>query len=250
MAAEPLRTLPLRTLIVDDEPLAVERLQILCAQTPGIALVGTATDGEAALRMIEALAPEVVLLDIAMPGLNGIGVAQALEAKAVRPAIIFCTAFDQFAVAAFDVAAVDYLLKPVVPDRLARAIGRVAEKLRAAGEAPAPQPEWLEEFWVPHRSEVIRVSADDVDRIEAERDYMRLHIGPRSFLLHQTISELERRLDPARFIRLHRSAIVRRDFIAKLRHDGLGTWFAMLADGGETRIGRSYLPAARALIGR
>ncbi|HEY0270998.1 MAG TPA: LytTR family DNA-binding domain-containing protein, partial [Sphingomonas sp.] len=204
----------------------------------------------AALRMIEALAPEVELLDIAIPGRDGIGVAQALEARTMRPAIIFSTAFDQFAVAAFDVVAVDYLLKPVVPDRLARAMGRVAEKRRAAGDVPAPQPEWLEEFWVPHRSEVIRVSADDVDRIEAERDYMRLHIGPRSFLLHQTISELERRLDPARFIRLHRSAIVRRDFIAKLRHDGLGTWFAMLADGGETRIGRSYLPAARALIGR
>ena len=250
MAAEPLRTMPLRTLIVDDEPLAVERLQILCAQTPDIALVGTATDGEAALRMIEALAPEVVLLDIAMPGLDGIGVAKALEAKAVRPAIIFCTAFDQFAVAAFDVAAVDYLLKPVVPDRLARAIGRVAEKLRAAGEAPAPQPEWLEEFWVPHRSEVIRVSADDVDRIEAERDYMRLHIGPRSFLLHQTISELERRLDPTRFIRLHRSTIVRKDFIAKLQHDRLGTWSACLADGTEMRIGRTYLPCVKALAGR
>ena len=245
MAAE-----PLRTLIVDDEPLAVERLQILCAQVPGIALVGTATDGEAALRMIEALAPEVVLLDIAMPGLDGLGVAQALEAKTARPAIIFCTAFDQFAVAAFDVAAVDYLLKPVVPERLAKAIGRVTEKVRATGEAAAPEPEWLEEFWVPHRSEVIRVSAEDVDRIEAERDYMRLHIGQRSFLLHQTITELERRLDPARFIRLHRSAIVRRDFIAKLRHDGLGTWFAVQTDGGETRIGRSYLPAAKALIGR
>ena len=249
MAVEPPK-IPLRTLIVDDEPLAVERLQILCAQTPGIALVGTATDGEAALRMIEALAPEVVLLDIAMPGLDGLGVAQALEAKTARPAIIFCTAFDQFAVAAFDVAAVDYLLKPVVPERLAKAIARVTEKLRATGEAAQPQPEWLEEFWVPHRSEVIRVSADDVDRIEAERDYMRLHIGTRSFLLHQTISELERRLDPARFVRLHRSAIVRRDFIARLRHDGLGTWFATLTDGSETRIGRSYLPNAKALIGR
>ena len=241
---------PLRTLIVDDEPLAVERLQILCAQVPGIALVGTATDGEAALRLIGALTPDVVLLDIAMPGLDGIGVAQAVEGLARRPAIIFCTAFDQFAVAAFDVAAVDYLLKPVVPERLAKAIARVAEKLHTIGGSSEPAPEWLDEFWVPHRSEVIRVSAGDVDRIEAERDYMRLHIGARSFLLHQTISELERRLDPARFIRLHRSTIVRRDFIARLRHDGLGTWFAALADGSETRIGRSYLPAAKSLIGR
>lgn len=246
MAAEP----PLRTLIVDDEPLAIERLQILCAQIAGIELVGTASDGAAALRMIEALLPELVLLDISMPGLDGLGVARALEGRAKRPAIIFCTAFDQFAVAAFDVAAVGYLLKPVSPDQLARTVARVAETLRAAGAAPDAAPGWIEEFWVPHRSEVIRIAAIDIDRVEAERDYMRLHIGTRSFLLHQTISALEQRLDPARFIRLHRSTIVRRDRIAKLRHDGLGTWYAVLTDASEIRIGRSYLAAARSLMGR
>ncbi|SNS56149.1 two component transcriptional regulator, LytTR family [Sphingomonas laterariae] len=250
MAADPGAERPLRTLIVDDEPLAIERLQILCAQTPGIDLVGTATDGEAALRLVEALKPDLLLCDIAMPGLDGMGVAHALEAQADRPAIIFCTAFDQFAVAAFDVAAVDYLLKPVSGDRLGKAVARVHEKLRAP---PADQPaatNWTDEFWVPHRSEMIRIAATDIDRIEAERDYMRLHIGPRSFLLHQTISELERRLDPERFVRLHRSTIVRRDHIAKLRHDGLGVWHADLADGTEVRIGRTYLQAAKALMGR
>jgi two-component system response regulator AlgR len=115
---------------------------------------------------------------------------------------------------------------------------------------PSVAPEWVEEFWVPQRSEVIRVAAADIDWIEAERDYMRLHIGHRSFLLHQTISALEKRLDPARFIRLHRSTIVRRDWITKLRHDGLGTWFAVVGNGSEVRIGRSYLANARALIGR
>jgi two-component system response regulator AlgR len=251
MAAETGPERALRTLIVDDEPLAVERLQILCAQTDGLDLVGTATDGEAALRLVEALAPDLLLCDIAMPGLDGMGVARALEARAGRPAIIFCTAFDQFAVAAFDVAAVDYLLKPVSPERLAKAVSRVRDKLRAApADAVAPAPDWTEEFWVPHRSEMIRIAATDIDRIEAERDYMRLHIGPRSFLLHQTISELERRLDPDRFIRLHRSTIVRRDHIAKLRHDGLGVWHADLADGTEVRIGRTYLTAAKALMGR
>lgn len=240
----------LRTLIVDDEPLAIERLQILCAQIPAIDLVGTAADGEAALRLIAALAPELVLLDISMPKLDGIGVARALAGKGNRPAIVYCTAFDQFAVAAFDVAAVGYLLKPVLPDQLARTVARVARTLSEAGVVSAPAPEWIEEFWVPHRSEVIRISAADIDRIEAERDYMRLHIGQRSFLLHQTISALEQRLDPARFIRLHRSSIVRRDLIAKLRHDGLGTWHAVLADAAEVRIGRSYLANARALMGR
>ncbi|WP_068090688.1 LytR/AlgR family response regulator transcription factor [Novosphingobium rosa] len=240
----------LRTLIVDDEPLAIERLQILCAALPALQLVGTASDGEAALRMIEALSPEVVLLDISMPGLDGLDVARALDGKVARPAIVFCTAFDQFAVAAFDVAAVGYLLKPVTPEQLGKTIARIAETLRATGLASAQAPEWLEEFWVPHRSEVIRIAAQDIDRIEAERDYMRLHVGARSFLLHQTISALEQRLDPARFLRLHRSTIVRRDRIAKLRHDGLGTWHAVLSDGAELRIGRSYLANARALVGR
>ena len=246
MAADP----ALRTLIVDDEPLAIERLQILTASMPAVRLVGTASDGEAALRLIEALSPELVLLDIAMPGLDGIGVARALEGKADRPAIIFCTAFDQFAVVAFDVAAVGYLLKPVGPDQLARAIARVAALRRAPAPPSAAAPGWIEEFWVPHRSEVIRIAARDIDRVEAERDYMRLHLGKRSFMLHQTISALEQRLDPALFIRLHRSAMVRRDFIARLRHDGLGTWYAVLTDDHEVRIGRSYLAGARKLIGR
>ncbi|WP_157218853.1 LytR/AlgR family response regulator transcription factor [Flavisphingomonas formosensis] len=241
---------PLRSLIVDDEPLAIERLQILCAQTPGIDLVGTASDGEAALRLVDALTPELLLLDIAMPGLDGLAVARALEDRQARPAIIFCTAFDQFAVAAFDVAAVDYLLKPVSPERLARAIGRVGAALRSGTGTPAEKTAYTEEFWVPWRSEMIRIAARDIDRIDAERDYMRLHANGRSLLLHETISELERRLDPDLFIRLHRSTMVRRDRIARLSHDGMGVWHAHLVDGAQIRIGRTYLAAARALAGR
>ena len=242
-------TRPLRTLLVDDEPLAVERLQILCARVPGLQLVGTATEGQAALRLVEALQPELLLLDIAMPGLDGIGVAQALEGQAQRPAIIFVTAFDQFAVAAFDVAAVDYLLKPVAPERLERAVARVREKLGEAAPKPSAS-QWTTEFWVPHRAEIIRVPATDIDLIEAERDYMRLHVGARSYLLHQTITELERRLDPSQFIRLHRSSIARRDRIAGLKHDGCGAWTAELVDGRSLRIGRTYLANARAMVGR
>lgn len=244
----------LKTLLVDDEPLAVERLQILCARVPGLQLVGTATDGEAALRLVEALQPDLVLLDIAMPGLDGIGVARALEGQPQRPAVIFVTAFDQFAVAAFDVAAVDYLLKPVAPDRLERAVARVRAQLGEGGAPPpaasVPASQWTNEFWVPHRAEIIRVPAADIDLIEAERDYMRLHVGPRSYLLHQTITELERRLDPQQFIRLHRSTIARRDRIAGLKHDGCGAWTAELADGRSLRIGRTYLANARSMIGR
>ena len=246
----------IRTMIVDDEPLAVERLQMLCAREPRIALVGTATDGEAALRLIEGLKPDLVMLDIAMPLLDGIGVARAVGRMGLRPAVIFVTAFEGFAVEAFDLAAIDYMLKPVAHDRLTRAIDRVETALRhqSPDDAPAlssePAPEWADEFWVPHRSELIRIAADQIDRIEAERDYMRLHVGGHSYLLHQTISSLEERLDPQQFVRLHRSHIVRRDHIARLRHDGSGVWFAALVDSTEIRIGRTFLANARAMTGR
>ncbi|RVT39863.1 LytR/AlgR family response regulator transcription factor [Sphingobium algorifonticola] len=244
----------IRTMIVDDEPLAIERLQMLCAREPRIALVGTASDGAAALRMIEGLQPDLLLLDIAMPLLDGIGVARAVGQSGRRPAVIFVTAFEGFAVEAFDLAAIDYLLKPVAVDRLVRAIDRVEIALEAArgSSMPAPTGEassesWAEEFWVPHRSELIRVGTDQIDRIEAERDYMRLHVGTHSYLLHQTISALEQRLNPARFIRLHRSHIVRRDHITRLRHDGSGVWFACLRHGEDIRIGRTYLANAKAI---
>lgn len=239
----------LRTLIVDDEALAVERLQILCARLPGLSLAGTATDGAAALRLVEALEPDLLLLDIAMPGLGGLEVARALDGRQKRPAVIFCTAFDHFAVAAFDVAAVDYLLKPIAPERLERAVARVRGQAAAGPAEPAASP-WVREFWVPHRAEIIRITTAEIDLIEAERDYMRLHVGPRSYLLHQTIGELERRLDPAEFVRLHRSTIVRRDRIQRFRHDANGAWSAELGDGRALRIGRLYLANARTMAGR
>lgn len=249
----------IRTLIVDDEPLAIERMQMLCAREPRISLVGTAADGEAALRLTDALKPDLLLLDIAMPLLDGMGVARALSGQADAPAIIFVTAFDDFAIEAFDVWAIDYVLKPVAPDRLARAVDRVALALLQRRQSALSEPDdpgiriadprrYAEEFWVPHRAELIRIETRQIDRIEAERDYMRLHVGPRSYLLHQTISTLEQRLDPAAFIRLHRSHIVRRDLIKGLRHDGNGVWFAQIApatDGTaesmELRIGRTHL---------
>lgn len=239
----------LRTLIVDDEPLAVERLQILCARIADITLVGTAADGAAALRLIESLSPDLILLDIQMPGMDGMAVAQALAGRSARPALIFVTAFDQFAVAAFDVAAVDYLLKPVEAERLERAIARIRDRISEAAPVAPPSP-WAREFWVPHRSGIVRIAAGDIDLVEAERDYMRLHVGPRSFLLHETITELERQLDPAQFVRLHRSTLVRRDRIAGFRHNGAGTWEAQLRDGRWLRVGRTYLSNARAMAAR
>ena len=252
MSADPeLRTL--RTLIADDEPLAVERMQIICAGIPALAVVGTANDGAAALRLIEALTPDLVLLDMTMPELDGLGVARRLGGKANAPAIVFVTAHDSFAVEAFDLDAVDYVLKPVTAERLERAIGRALAR-RGAG-SPREASNWIAEFWVPHRSELLRIAADDVTRIDAERDYVRLHLADsqranRSYLLLQTIAGLEARLDPGKFIRVHRSVILRRDRISGLRHDGLGVWSVELSGEEPVRIGRTYLARVKALAGR
>jgi two-component system response regulator AlgR len=246
----------LRTLIVDDEPLAVERLQVICARLDGVSVIGTASDGQAGLRLIEALAPDLVLLDLTMPETDGLTVARRLATQPSPPAVIFVTAHDEFAVEAFDLDAVDYVLKPVSPDRLQRAIHRVGTR---RAQPPASQPvqesPWLSEFWVPHRSELVRIAATDVERIDAERDYVRLHVGGvagagQSFLLLQTITSLEERLDPEMFIRIHRSCILRRDRIVGLRHEGLGVWSAETADGEALRIGRTYLPNVKKMAGR
>ncbi|WP_430416639.1 LytR/AlgR family response regulator transcription factor [Parasphingorhabdus sp.] len=241
---------PLKTLIIDDEPLAIERLQLLCARQPDIILIGTASDGEAALRLTEQLRPDLLLLDIAMPGKDGLDVARALSGNDHAPAIIFVTAFDGFAVEAFDVAAIDYVLKPVESDRLALAISRVRERTFETRAESIEDSPWAEEFWVPYKSELRRVAAPEIDRVEAERDYMRLHVGSVSYLLHQTITGLEERLNPEEFIRLHRSHLVRRDWISGLRHEGGGVWIACLKCGTEVRIGRTHLAEAKKLAGR
>lgn len=238
----------MRTLIVDDEPLAVERLQVICAQLEALQVVGTASDGAAALRLAAALKPDLILLDMTMPEVDGLSVARELAGRAQRPAIIFVTAHEEYAVEAFDLDAVDYVLKPVRADRLRRAVERACARTTAPSRRNGG--EWLEELWIPHRSELIRVAVEDVRQVDAERDYVRLHLPDRSYLMLQTIAGLEAKLDPARFIRIHRSTIVRRDLIRGLRHDGLGTWAAEL-DGGETlRIGRTYLPSVKGMAGR
>ena len=238
----------LRALIVDDEPLAIERMQIICARIPELRVVGTASDGAAALRLIDALSPDLVLLDMTMPEMDGLSVARALVRKPQRPAVIFVTAHEHFAVEAFDLEAVDYVLKPVTPDRLARAVERA--NARRGTASSRPESDWLSELWVPHRSELLRIEVSQVSRIDAERDYVRLHVGDRTYLLLQTIAGLEERLDPGKFIRIHRSTILRRDCIRGLRHDGLGVWSIELEDGEALRIGRTYMPRVKAMAGR
>ncbi|WP_114228716.1 MULTISPECIES: LytR/AlgR family response regulator transcription factor [Sphingomonas] len=246
----------LRVLVVDDEPLATERLQLLLARCDGVDLVGTASDGESAVRMSEALEPDLLLLDIAMPGLDGIDVARALGARRPSPAVVFVTAFDQFAVAAFEVEAVDYLMKPVDPARLERALGRARDHVQRLTAAPvtdtaaATGGRYLDEFWASDLSGLVRIAVRDIDRVSAERDYMRLHVGPRSWLIHHSMAALEEGLDPELFVRLHRSAIVRRDFISGFLRNPSGRWIARLADGVEQPVGRLYADSVRAIAGR
>jgi len=233
-------------LIVDDEPLAIERMQVLCAEIGALSVVGTASDGEAALTLAAKLKPDLVLLDMTMPGMDGLAVARELGRSAAPPAVIFITAHEDFAVEAFDLDAIDYVLKPVARDRLERAVARVLSRRGAKHEGGRH----LSEFWVPHRSELLRIDVSQVERIDAERDYVRLHVGDRSYLLLQTIAGLEERLDPEKFIRIHRSTILRRDEIRRLRHEGLGVWSAELANGETLRIGRTYLHKVKAMAGR
>jgi DNA-binding LytR/AlgR family response regulator len=244
---------PLRTIIVDDEPLAIERMKILCDAEPSIIVVGTANDGAEAIRLTSELEPDLMFLDIGMPKLDGIGTARAISSMRRKPAIIFVTAYDNFAVEAFDLDIADYVLKPVSAQRLGRAISRAANLAKTepvSDLAAHTSSEYATEFWVSHRSELIRVAALDILRVEAERDYMRLFTAERSYLLHQTISTLEQRLHPERFLRIHRSHIVRRDLITGLRHEGGGVWHALLAGDVSMRIGRKYLPEVKRLAGK
>lgn len=244
----------IRTMIVDDEPLAIERMQVLCAEIDQLQVVGTASDGEAALLLAAKLRPDLMLLDMTMPGMDGLTLARRLGRQERPPAFIFVTAHENFAVEAFDLDAVDYVLKPVAADRLERAIDRAVMRRQQRREAVVDS-EWLSEFWVPHRSELLRVDAAQVERIDAERDYVRLHVDQgdgqkSSYLLLQTIAGLEEKLDPANFIRIHRSTILRRDRIRGLKHEGLGVWSAEIDDSEPVRIGRTYLRKVKAMAGR
>lgn len=247
---------PLRTLIVDDEQLARRRLEILCRNIEGLAIVGQATDGTAAIELIRSRVPDLVLLDIAMPGPNGLGVAGLLADVPDRPAIIFCTAFDNHALAAFAVAAVDYLLKPVDPERLAQAVARVREIRRprmepdrSAGDAPAAfVSAWLNHLWVPHRGVMQRLDLRAVSRIDAEGDYVRINAEQGRFLLKETLTRMAEKLDPKMFLQLRRSLIVRADSVRGVRHAGLGAWEALLADGEWVRIGPTHWKVVKARL--
>jgi two-component system response regulator AlgR len=232
----------IRAAIIDDEPLAVEALRRLCERGGQVRIVGSASGGAAGLPMLAAQQPDAVFLDIGMPGMSGLEIAHHLKTLQRPPLVIFVTAYDHFATEAFDLSVVDYILKPLEPERLERAIERAAQLLAARGQA-------AQDFWVPHGGSIVRIAAAAIRRIDAERDYVRLSVEQRSYLLREPLSAIEARLAPELFLRVHRSTIVRLDCIRALRHLGAGAWEVVDQDGRQARVGRSYLARVKAQLG-
>lgn len=257
----------LRVLLVDDEPLGLARVAAGFEGMVDVDIVGTAEDGEEAVRKIAALKPDLVVLDIQMPNLSGLGVAASLTGPH-RPEVVFVTAFDHYAADAFEVEAADYLLKPVKFDRLRQAVdrarrrremreatGRAAElemvisQLRTEARPPEPaESEFDGEFWVPTRQGLMRIPVAAVDWIEAARDYVLLHTATRSHILRATMSGLERRLDPRQMLRVHRSAFVRPAAVAEVQRQGKGLYALALHDGAIVQVGPTYTSALLAAL--
>lgn len=252
--------------IVDDEPLALRRLEIVLKSMPGVRLAGSAASCREAVRAIAELRPDVVLLDIRLRDGTGFDILDQLPAEA-RPAVIFTTAFDHFAIRAFEVSAVDYVLKPIEAARLHEAIGRAHERLSAdnssreieemrriiadlRAEFHAGQPSPYEtELWIRGISgSLTHVALDQVDWVSSEDDYVRLHTPSGSHLLRISIKAFAARIDSTRFVRVHRAALVRLAAIAQLRQTSTGRRDVILRDGTRIATGRVYARRLREML--
>ena len=256
---------PIRVLVVDDEPLARQRLEDLLAHEPAVELVGTAADGESAVAAIRELRPDLVFLDVQMPGATGLDVIREIGAESM-PATIFVTAFDQYALSAFDVAAVDYLVKPFDDERFEQAFHRARrmlalegmERLRgqllavlqggtdggatpqtAAATTQPPAGGYLERFAVEMRGRVRVVPVAEVDYITASGPYAELHVGEQTYVIREAMQTLEERLDPSIFLRIHRSAILRLELVETLLKGAGGDYEVLLKGGARIRVSRS-----------
>ena len=237
----------LRVLIVDDEPIARRRLKTLLKSEESVDVVGESEDGESALEAIRRLRPDLVFLDVQMPGLDGFDVIELLRPEEC-PAVIFVTAYDRYAMRAFDVHAADYLLKPFERGRLRKAIARASalagsadnpKRLHALVDAVrADQP--LRRFLVKTPGRVYAVRAEDVESLEAAGHYVELRTAGGTHLVRDAIAAIERRLDPARFVRIHRSTIVNVDKVVELRPAFHGEFEVVLARGRRLRCSRTY----------
>lgn len=252
----------MRILIVDDEPLARRRLSQLLAAHPEAEIVGEAENGREALRLVELLRPDVLLLDVEMPGTDGLAVVRALPQTAA-PAIVFVTAFQDHAVQAFELRATDFVVKPVGEERLARALGQARSDLEArrAGQRLAALQARLAELeskalaaadeglWVQIGSERRRLTRSEIRWLEAERDFVRVHTGDGAHLVSALLGEMEQALGTQEFIRIHRSAIVRKDKVRAIVRGNFSTPMLELADGHRLPVGRKYRDSVRGAFG-
>jgi two-component system LytT family response regulator len=251
----------IRTIIADDEPVARRRIRRLLQQASDVEVVAQCGDGASTVEAIHALAPDVVFLDVQMPELDGFAVLQAIGRDRM-PAVIFVTAFDEYAIRAFDVHALDYLLKPVDGERVLRALGRARswlEMRHAPGHDPrltalldrlASERRFLTRLPVRVDGRLLVLDLADVDWIGAANNYVALYVGSREFLVRGTIGQLERELDPARFVRIHRSAIVKVDRIRELSPLTHGDFAVVLKDGTQLTMSRGYRSRLLRSIGR
>ncbi len=256
----------MKTILVDDEPLALNRIEHLAADIDGIEIVGSCRDGISALKTANRLKPSLVLLDIKMPGMDGFEVAAELSQLSPAPEVVFITAFDHFAVQAFEAHALDYLLKPVEKSRLEETVKLAHKRLseRDSGERSRElsaiindlreaigeyqRDENKRALWVKEKGSMIRVNSADIEWIEAERDYVRLHMGKHSHLMRNTMNAISKSLSPSQFVRVHRSAIINIAFVLQLRLSPTGAHVLRLKNGTEVPVGRNYRKAVASAL--
>lgn len=257
----------IRTLIVDDEPIARSNLRALLRSCPDVELIGECGSGAQALRAIQSDPPDLLFLDVQMPEMSGFELLKQIDYGRI-PAVIFVTAYDQYALKAFEVQALDYLLKPFDDDRFALALDRarnqlqqreaaglkdrLRELLEGSGEAALimPRAEYEEKFLIKSASHIFFVKAGELDWIEAADYYVCLHVGSQSHLLRATMSEMEVKLDPELFCRIHRSAIVNLSRIREVQTRPGGEYVVILADGTALRLSRSRKEQIEQILNR
>ena len=234
----------IRTLIVDDEPLARSSLSVLLRLDPEIDVVGECGSGVEALAQIRGVKPDLVFLDVQMPECDGFDVLELLG-KDTPPAVVFVTAYDQYALRAFEAGALDYLLKPFDNDRFDRALQRAKQRLTLSKDLPGK----LERVAIKSVGQVAFVKVSEIDWIEAADYYACLHVGPRTHLLRRSMAELEQDLDPSVFCRIHRSTIVNLDRVRGLKLSEDGEYKVLIENGALLRMSRRYSKLLQTRLG-
>lgn len=263
-------TAPIRALIVDDEPAARAAITTLLADDPEIRIVGECADGRSALEAVEANAPDLLFLDVQLPEMDGFTMLRQLNGVDL-PAVVFVTAYDQYALQAFEVHALDYVLKPFDDQRFREAVTRVKRQIRqgklgalseqllallesgAGHRTSAPPPsdrQYLKRLVIKSGGRVTLLGVKDIDWIEADGDYVKVHVGRAWHLLRETMKHLEAQIDPTRFVRIHRSTIVNIERIKELQPYFRGEYVLILQDGSSLKLSRGYKEHLEQALGR